>query len=101
MAKAIIRADDHSLYLRTNGMVYRPVHSRNTTGNRPLSGTVTRGLADQMVTIGAIAGSPLARVVVTPGSFEIWFSHGTYLKMPRGFIDSNDVWNPALPIKAR
>ena len=98
MAKSYIRRDRHSLYVRANGAVFRPVLSttvKSATHHR--TGTVTIGSDGELVTVRIMAQALFLSVTFSNGTHEYWSTHGSYLKeLPeKGFIDSELVWQPA------
>ena len=80
-----IREDEYSLYLKTNGSIYRPVKTQYsvikiTTNSSFFKGDKVKG--------GMISQSPDCRV-----GFEIWTSHGEYTYDNGKHKSSTECWD--------
>jgi hypothetical protein len=88
-----IRRDEHGLYVRTDGQVFRPEPSRGSYphGNNPLPSTFVENAA---VHVEHLSGTPLCRVATHVRDYsETWNSHGQYLQAG-GLRKSRDCWTP-------
>lgn len=111
MRKTKVKKDSHSLYVRTNGNVYRPVktrwsyaHSLAIDPSDPYgSGThlVTQLSEGDEVRVGALSQSPYCRVVAGEGEKnkegreEHWHSHGMYYDEEKAaLVSSERCWEP-------
>jgi hypothetical protein len=73
-----VRRDEHGLYVRTDGHVFRPQLSRSSYPhqNNP---DPTRFQEDWIVKVSHIGGSPLCRIATHSRDYsEVWNSHGQY-----------------------
>jgi hypothetical protein len=88
---SVIRKDKHSLYVKTNGNIYRPVHGKYTYLLLDAAKACDEGskLTEGMkVKARAISQSPHAKV-----GDEYWASHGMYIDGK----PSEECWEPKLP----
>jgi hypothetical protein len=93
MQKTKIRSDSHSLYVRINKQVYRPIPSVNSyPENQAVTSTAFH--AQQLVRALHIPGTPFCRIKDDEGEEEWWHSHGTYIGDLDIFIDTENVWQP-------
>lgn len=96
-----IRQDAHSLYVRINGSVYRPVETPwSYTG---MQGAASRGITQfsegEEVKLSHMRGTPFARLrgEETPtwkDCVELWHTHGSYYDQNGRQIPSDQCWNP-------
>lgn len=100
--KKKVMVDSHGAYIRTNGEVYRPQLS---TVVFPHSKQYLFGWEeiafplDQEVNASIIKGSPLLKVASPNGTYDIWYTHGSYFAIVNnqmaGQFTSEEVWSPA------
>ena len=89
MALTKVRKDEHSVFVRTNGSVYRP---HKTKYSYPVKSSVDDGatqlkLGDSVV-VSNISQTPFCRVKC--GEYvELWHTHGIYIGKK-----SAECWNP-------
>lgn len=101
MAKTKVRSDSHSLYVRTNGSVYRSISSL-WSYNNPESGATSSFVENEDVNVYHIKGSPFCKVkgfskIIGCEIKEVWHSHGSYFEKDSvKQISSENVWNPNL-----
>jgi hypothetical protein len=90
MSKTKVKRDQHSLYIRTDGRVFRPVYP---VGYAHAHKTPTRFQENDAVTASHCSGGPLASVRGALGR-EHWFNHGAYFA-PGHFVATDKLWQPA------
>jgi hypothetical protein len=74
MAKTKVKADEHGLYVRAGGILFRPIMP---IGFQHLLKDGTSFKEGDEVSASHVGGSPLGRV--RSGTVkEMWFGHGTY-----------------------
>ena len=96
-----IRKDAHSLYVRVNGSVYRPIETPwSYTG---MQGAATHGITQfaegEEVKLSHMRGTPHARLrgehtATCQDRREIWHSHGSYYDSQGGVLKSEQCWAP-------
>ena len=99
MAK--IRRDSHSLYVRTNGSVFRPWETPYSyeTSQGATQG-VTQFAEGEEVKLGHVNHTPFARLRGDDtgdwsNRVELWHSHGDYYDYENNrTIPSDQVWDP-------
>ena len=83
MNKTKIKSDEHSLYARGGGFVWRPVC--------PVFGELpTEFSSFDQVTVSH-RGGPTASITGN-GHKELWHSHGCYIDNELKIIQSNQLW---------
>lgn len=104
--KAKIKQDSHSLYVRTNGSVYRPVpakwsypHPSAIDPADPYKGgrATTRFHEGDEVIVSNQEQSPFCTLLKPsiPLYTELWHSHGTYYREDLSTLKKSDeVWEP-------
>lgn len=90
MAKVRVRSDSHGLFFRAKGSVYRPQVAKGQRG----ADTRTTLVDGDEIETAVMTGFPIAHVH-RGRVIELWYNHGEYLTKPPGFIDTNQLWNPA------
>jgi hypothetical protein len=96
-----IRKDDHSLYVRVNGSVYRPIETPwSYTG---MQGAATHGITQfaegEEVKLSHMRSTPFARLRGAPlptqkDRVELWHSHGSYYDSQGDVLKSEACWAP-------
>ena len=96
-----IRKDAHSLYVRINGSVYRPIETPwSYTG---MQGAAIHGITQfaesEAVKLSHLRGTPHARLrgedtATRRDRVEIWHSHGSYYDAQGGMLKSEQCWAP-------
>jgi len=90
MAKTKVKRDEHGLYIRAAGYIWRydfPLGRSHVHGQTP---TVFSEGDEVSV---SHSGGPLASIR-SANAREHWFAHGSYLKRNGGFIPSNNLYRP-------
>jgi hypothetical protein len=98
-----IRRDAHSLYVRVNGSVYRPIETLwSYTG---MQGATTHGVTQfaegEEVRLSHMRGTSHARLrgedtATRRDRVEIWHSHGSYYDREGRMLPSDQCWTPTV-----
>lgn len=105
MPQTKIRKDEHSLYFRTEGRIYRPVmpecgpyHPR-----APVAEKDSKFSQGDAVYVSMVSQSPWARIYIKgrkEDTLEIWHSHGVYIRSG-GDRKSSECWRPETAIRGK
>lgn len=85
-----VKSDSHGLFVRTDGMVFRPQPARTSHPHPNACQGESIFVSGDVVSVNHITQSPLCSVSNSTGR-QLWHSHGVYLSPYRR---SNECWNP-------
>lgn len=77
--KSKIRLDEHGLYFRAGGHVFRPVPARHSYPSLNVVNNNTLFVEGDEVQVGHVPQTPFGRVRNDKG-MELWHSHGVYMR---------------------
>lgn len=89
MANTKVRKDEHGLYIRTNGNVYRPQETPWSYWRHDTAKGTTFFTDGQVLKVAAVSQTPFAKLRAADGSEELWHTHGMYIGKK-----STDCWQP-------